>query len=354
MNLNISSVTERAMQSFFKQLIWFGLSLLVMFYAYRILDLQKLKKYIPILTIINLILVVLVLYIGIEVKGATRSFSFAGVNFQPSLLMRVMLILYFARFLDKKKEFLKESSPKGFVKYFLPLIIITSISYIAIIFQRHFSVIIISAATLFSILWIVKVRSTTLTLIILIGVVSVVTVLSLGASYRGSRIEIYTKYSLFHRILGQDVDSIQADDYQIRESLISLSQGGFWGISSVFGQAKNRYLPESNTDYVYSVIGEEYGFVGGVFILILYVIIFYRGTLRSWKQNDLYLRLAGIGLTLNIFFNALVNIGVAISALPSTGVTLPFISYGGTSLVVNSLCIGLILNIIAVRKPCHS
>ena len=87
-------------------------------------------------------------------------------------------------------------------------------------------------------------------------------------------------------------------------------------------------------------------------VFALYCIIFFRGLLASWGLKDFFLKIAGIGLTLNIFFNAFVNIGVAMSALPSTGVTLPFISYGGTSLIANSLSIGLLLNITAERRMC--
>ncbi len=352
MNLNISSVTESNMTTFMKQVLWTCLSLGVMLYSFTVIDLKKLRKFVPILTIINIILMILVLYIGKEIKGATRSFSFYGVNFQPSLFVRVMLVLYFAHFLDKKKEYLPQSLPKGFLKNFKPLIVISLISFAVILRQQHFSTIIISSATLFSLLWICRIRFLTLILIVALVMVGIMGILNYGASYRVSRMDIYARYSLFHRLVDKDTSHITADDYQIRQSLTSLSQGGFWGTSSVFGQAKNYYLPEPTTDYIYSVVGEEFGFFGALIVFGLYCVIFFRGLWGSWAVKDLYLKLAGIGLTLNIFFNALVNIGVSISVLPSTGVTLPFISYGGTSLIANSICIGLILNITAERRAC--
>jgi cell division protein FtsW (lipid II flippase) len=335
-----------------KQALWTCISLATMLYAFTIIDLKKLRRLVPFLTVINIILMILVLFFGREIKGATRSFSFMGVNFQPSLFVRIMLVLYFAHYLDKKQESIPDSFPKGFVKNFKPLIVLSLISFAVILKQQHFSTIIISSATLFSLLWISRIRLLTMMLIILIILIGGAGILTYGASYRSSRMEIYSRYSLFHKLMNKDVSHITADDYQIKQSLTSLSQGGLWGTSSVFGQAKNYYLPEPTTDYIYSVIGEEFGFIGAIIIFSLYCVILFRGLFKSWRVNNLYLKLAGIGLTLNIFFNAFVNIGVAISALPSTGVTLPFVSYGGTSLVANSLCIGLLLNITAERRAC--
>jgi cell division protein FtsW (lipid II flippase) len=350
MNLNISSVTERIMQTFFKQAFWFVLACLTMVISFFYVDMKKIRTVIPLLTFVNIILLILVLFIGKEIKGAQRSFSFFGINFQPSLPMRVMLVLYFAHFLDKKKAFVQQTIILGFLKHYKPIIIVSLISFGVILKQQHFSTIIISSATLLSMLWIARIRISTLIVIVLICLSLGFAVLKMGASYRSSRMEIYAKYSLFHRLADKEVTQIQADDYQIKQSLTSMSQGGFWGTTSVFGQAKNYYLPEPTTDYIYSVVGEEFGLLGALVVFALYIVIFFRGVLGSFAQDDLYLKLAGIGLTLNVFFNAMVNIGVAMSALPSTGVTLPFISYGGTSLVTNSICIGLILNITAKRR----
>jgi len=352
MMLNLSSVREIQMTTFIKQLIWFIISAVAMFITFVYIDLKKIRSIIPYLTFINIILLFLVLFLGRESKGAIRSFSFFGVSFQPSLTARVMLVMYFAHFIDKKKELLPDTTPMFFLKHFLPMIVITLVSFAIILKQRHLSTIIISSMTLLSILWIVRVRLKTILVIVLIGAIGLFGVLKFGASYRSSRMEVYKKYSLFHKILGIQAETVSSDDYQTRESLTSLSKGGFFGVSSDFGQAKNFYLPESNTDYIFSVIGEERGFIGAILVFVAYCLIFFRGLLGSWKVEDLYLKIIGIGLTLNIFYNAIVNIGVAMSAFPSTGVTLPFISYGGTSLLTNSIALGLILNVTAKRQLC--
>ncbi len=352
MNLNISSVTESNMMTFFKQAAWTILAFLTMLYAFAVIDIKKLRKFIPFLTLLNIILLILVLFFGKEINGAKRSFSIAGVNFQPSLFVRIMLVLYFANFLDKKKELISSTYPRFFLKHFKPLIVLTFIVFGVILMQRHFSAIIISSVTIFSLLWIARIRLVTMGLICSIIFVLGMTVLLFGPAYRSHRMEIYQKYSLFHHAIGKNLTKIEADDYQVKQSLISMYAGGFFGVSPLYGQAKNYFLPEATTDYIFSVVGEEYGFLGALLIFGLYCVIFFRGLFGSWERNDFFLKLVGIGLTLNIFYNALVNIGVAMSALPSTGVTLPFMSYGGTSLMANSFSIGLILNITAERRTC--
>ncbi|MBW6516419.1 MAG: FtsW/RodA/SpoVE family cell cycle protein [Candidatus Cloacimonetes bacterium] len=352
MNLNISSVTEPNMSTFMKQLLWVSLSLITMFYAFTVIDIKKLHRYIPLLTFINIILLVLVLQFGAVINGARRSFVFFGMNFQPSIFVRVMLVLYFVYFLDKKQDLIDQTDPKGFIKYFKPLIVVSVITFAIILKQQHFSTIVISAMTLMSLLWISKIRLSTIAAIILIVSIGFIGILSYGASYRESRMDLFKKYSLIYRIINKDVANISVDDYQVKQSLISMVAGGLFGTSHVYGQAKHFYLPESRTDYIYSIIGEEYGFIGAMVVFILYCVILFRGLLGSLQLKDLFLKLAVIGLTLNIFFNAFVNIGVAMAALPSTGVTLPFMSYGGTSLIANSLSIGLILNITAERRAC--
>jgi len=131
---------------------------------------------------------------------------------------------------------------------------------------------------------------------------------------------------------------------------VALSSGRVLGTGTAGGRGKYRFLPEADTDYIFSIIGEETGFIGATIVIALYGFLFFRSLFGSWHNDDFYLRLVGAGLALNIFLNAMVNIGVAMSALPSTGVTLPFISYGGTSLVVNSVSVGLLLNISARRR----
>jgi len=348
MQLNISSV-RTDMSFFYRQSIWFVISLASVWFAFKVVNLKKIRKYIIIFVFLTIALLVLVLLFGTDVKGGTRSLRIWKISIQPSLIARVVLVLYFAHILDRKKDFLKNSHPIGFIRNFHPLIVFSIIIFGLILYEKHFSPLVISGFTLLSLLWLAKIRFSTISLILAIILICGFLVIKFGPEYRNERMEIYAKYSLFHKIFNKQSDYQGEKNYQVKESLISLSSGKLFGTSSGRGTGKHYFLPEAKTDYIFAIIGEEFGFIGAFSVLGLYIFLFYRSLKSSNKKENLFLRLAGYGLGMNIFFNAMVNIGVGMSALPSTGVTLPFISYGGTSLLVNSFSIGLLLNISAKR-----
>jgi len=348
MQLNISSI-RTSMSFFYRQFIWFGLSVFSLWFAFKVVKLEKIRPYIFMFLIITILLLIAVLIFGENVKGAIRSFRIWKINIQPSLIARIVLILYFAHFLEKKQKIIDETRPKGFLRHFNALIVMTLIVFLLILAEKHFSPLIISGFTLISLLLLAKIRFSTILLLICISLIALMIVLKLGPRYRGERMQIYEKYSLFHKALNKDTEYSGTNDYQIRESLISLTGGRLFGTTPQKGTGKHYFLPEAKTDYIYSIIGEEFGFLGALFVLGLYVFLFARAIINSYKK-DMFLMLAGIGLGMNIFFNAMVNIGVSLAAVPSTGVTLPFISYGGTSLLINSFTVGLLLNISAERQ----
>ncbi|MDY6894265.1 MAG: FtsW/RodA/SpoVE family cell cycle protein [Thermotogota bacterium] len=348
MQLNISAVRP-SMSYFFKQFLWFIISVTIMWISFKFIDLSKLRKYTFLLVIFTLGLLVAVLIFGHGPNGTQRWLSVAGFNIQPSLIARLILIFYFAHILDKQKKHIPQTYPAGFLKYFFPLILISLTFFILIFMEKHFSILIILGLTLFSMLFLANIRFLTLFIIVVILLGSFFLVISRGEGYRSRRMDIYAKYSLFHKLLDKEVKDNVDGDFQIKQSLISLACGKLSGTGPDRGTGKLYFLPEAKTDYIFAIIGEEFGFIGAFIILLLYVILFFRSFFSSAKNKDMFLRFAGYGLALNIFLNAMVNIGVSISALPSTGITLPFISYGGTSLLVNSLSIGLLLNISSQR-----
>jgi len=350
------------------QLKWSLLSLVALVFAMSV-DLVYLKKYIMLFLLVIIVLLVLVLLVGPEINGAKRSIRFGGITFQPSLLAMVFLIFYYAKKLEEKQEVLHLSKPSVFIKNLSHLVIVPGIIYVLILVGRHLSVLIISSATLFSLLYYVKIPLRTLIISLLIVVTAAFSVISFGAEYRSGRVSIFKKYSLVYKLLSGDKpneeqiedkaqkkEEIAAkekepkkkfDDLQVRESLTALSSGYVFGKGTAGGRAKFRFLPEARTDYIFSIIGEQFGFLGAFVIVILYSVLFLRGVSVTYKSNSFYLSIVMLGLTLNIFLHFLVNMGVAMSALPSTGVTLPFISYGGTSFIFNTFAIGLMINISA-------
>jgi cell division protein FtsW len=349
MQLNISSI-RTDMSFFYRQFVWFLLSGIFLWIGFKLINLEKLRRYNILFILGTLTLLILVLLIGDTVKGATRSISILGINFQPTLIARLILLIYCAHILDKKKDYIENSHPKQFLTNFFPIIFIAALFYILILIQKHFTPLIISVLTIISLLYLVRIKLTSILTLFFIALVFITLVIQFGPQYRSERMDIYAQYSLPYRILGTASEYEGEKDYQVRESLIALSSGKMFGTSPARGIGKHYFLPEAKTDYIFAIIGEEFGFLGALLIIFLFCFLFFRTIISSSKQSSLFYKLTGYGLGMNIFFNAMINIGVAISVLPSTGVTLPFISYGGTSLLINSFSIGLLLNVTAERR----
>lgn len=345
--LDISSV-QSSMVYFYRQLLFLLLSAVITVMILYYFNLEKLRGLAPYLVYLTIVLLVIVLVKGSTIKGATRQISLGIVNFQPSFLARVVLVFYFAHILDRKHEELLQSTPVNFFANFPALVVLTGAVFLLIILERHLSTLIIGGMTLYGMLIYAGAKKRLLILIAVVGLLGGILVLTHGADYRKSRISTYKKYSLF---LKPKVE-IKADDsdYQVKESLTALTSGGLFGTGIARGRAKHYYLPEARTDYIFTIIGEEWGFIGAIVVFGLHCFLFFRAFRMANSRESQYLRFLGVGLALNIFCNVLVNTGVAMSILPPTGNTLPFISYGGSALLIDSATLGAILNISALRR----
>ncbi len=332
-----------------RQAIYFLVASIVMFICSK-LNLIKYRRFVPYILFFTMGLLVMVLVKGAVVKGAQRSIGLGPINIQPSVLARVVIVLYTAHILDKKKDLIARSKPSKFFPDFLGLIILILVNFVLIFLERHFSTLVLLSCSIMCLFWLSGIRKLTLFLIIAVALAGGVMVINKGEKYRGGRIEIYKKYSLLHKYLNLKKPEKTDDDLQIRESLTALSSGKLRGTGTDGGRGKHYHLPEARTDYIFTIIGEEFGFLGAAFIMLLYVALFFSAMRGSWRVSNGFLRLAGCGLAINLFLNVLINIGVAMSALPSTGVTLPFISYGGSSYLVNAIGVGLIANIVGEKE----
>jgi len=346
--LDISSV-QSSMTYFFRHLVFMIISVtaaIVVLYAF---NLEKLRYLAPYLAYLTIILLVFVLVKGNTVKGATRSINLGLISFQPSFMARVVLVFYFAYMLDKKHDLLlTATNPWQFMQNFPALVTITAATFGLIIMERHLSTLIIGGATLFGMLAYAGARKRLLMMVIIISLAGGVLVLTKGADYRKARLTTYKKYSLF--IKNRDNTKSDASDYQVKESLTALTSGRIFGTGIARGRAKHYYLPEARTDYIFTIIGEETGFLGALVVFSLHCLLFFRCLKMSNSKDNQYLRFLGVGLAMNTFCNVLVNTGVAMSILPPTGNTLPFISYGGSALLIDSISVGALLNISAVRR----
>jgi len=270
---------------------------------------------------------------GHSVGGSARWLRFGGFTFQPSELARFALIIYLAYSLDKKKDKLND-----FYVGFLPHVLVLGILAALIFIQPDFgSVLILSAIT-----WIMLfVGGSSLRHLLLsfAALLPVIYFFMVGAEYRLKRLLSF-----------MDPWQHPANEgYQIVHSLMAFGTGGAWGTGIGKGYQKLFYLPEPHTDFIFSVLGEDLGLLRCLLILSLYVLIFWRGVWIARNTADSFGALLAMGLTTAIGLQVCVNMGVTLGLLPTKGLALPLLSYGGTSLLVNMASIGILMNIAALK-----
>ncbi len=308
--------------------LFFGL--IAMFAAYSI-DYRFWKKNSLWMLIVTLLLLILVFIPGIgkSAGGAHRWIGIGNQWFQPSELIKLTFIIYLAAWLDNMGE-----KVKSFWQGFIPFAVLIGIIGALIMLQPDlgtFTVILLSAITVFF----VSGADLTHMAIGAGGMAALLFLLIKISPYRQQRLLVF---------LNPSVDA-QGAAYHINQALLAIGAGGWWGLG--FGQSRQKYLylPEAHTDSIFAIIAEELGFVRSGIVVIAYLFIAYLGLRIARNAPDNFSRLLSIGITSWIFFQAFINIGAMINVLPFTGVPLPFVSYGGSSLIVLLAGVGLMLNI---------
>ncbi|MBP7206112.1 MAG: FtsW/RodA/SpoVE family cell cycle protein [Candidatus Cloacimonetes bacterium] len=345
--LDITSV-QSSMVNFYRHGIFVVVSVLtaiIVLYFYKVDRMRPLNRWLVWLTIA---LLLAVLVFGVQAKGAERRLSIGFIGIQPSTFARLVLILFFAGYLDSKQDKIGLSNVKELIMEFIPLIIYTVAIFVLIFLERHLSTVIIGGLSLLGMLYYAGIRKRFVFGVLLLGLLAGTLVIAKGDSFRSDRIKTFKVYSLL--VPNRPEPSNSKEEYQVRESLTALTSGGFLGTGMAHGRAKHYFLPEARTDYIYTIIGEEFGFLGAAIVLLLHALLFFRILKLAEQQENRYHKYLCAGLGMNIFFNALINTGVSMSIIPATGNTLPFISYGGSALLVDSISIGLVLNITAKRR----
>ncbi len=303
------------------------LTFLVMSFDYRIL-----KRYAKPLLVLSYSLLFLVLIpgIGTEIAGARRWFRFGIFSFQPSEFTNVALIVYIADFIARKKNLIRESFYRGF----LPPLIILGIAVFLILLQPDLGTAFALAFVIFLMLFIAGARTKHLTAIIGLSL-SLLCILIFSVSYRRARIMAFL--NPWHDPSGSG--------FQIIQSNIALGSGGIFGRGLGHSRQKLFYLPAAHTDFIFSIIGEELGLLGTVGICILFISLIIQGIKVAGNTHNIFGYFLSSGIILLIALKAVINIGVSIGVLPTKGLPLPFISYGGSSLIFDMIGIGLVLNI---------
>ncbi len=306
----------------------FGLSLTIGIMALNYQDLRKLAKPLLIFAIVMLILV-LIPVIGKASYGARRWFKVGSFYFQPSEFAKLAILLYVADFLARKHKKISH-----FREGFLPVILMTGLVCVLILKQPDLGSSLLIAAIVFIMLFVAGARLSH------IGMMSILAIpafyfLIVRVPYRWTRIVTF---------LDPWRDS-QGAGFQLTQSQIALGSGGFFGMGLGKSVQKLFYLPAAHTDFILSIIGEELGFLGALVVIILFICLIWQGARIAKRVTDPFGYFLSIGIVAMIGLQAVVNIGVSIGALPTKGLPLPFISYGGSALVFNLISMGLLLNI---------
>tara|TARA_B100000902_G_scaffold391094_1_gene441193 strand:+ start:552 stop:1685 length:1134 start_codon:yes stop_codon:yes gene_type:complete len=327
-------ITDGASRFFFlkNQLMKFIPGLLVLFIASH-LNYRRLQYLSPVLMIGSLVLLVYTRVQGCD-GDSCRWLSIGPISFQTSDLARFSVILFLADYIDRNYKYM-DQFVRGIV---IPFSCILPIC-LMIIMQPDNSTTLILLSITFCLL--------------LIGGVSIPQIGTTGLVSVGAILGFIlnsNNYALGRITSFLDPSSSGDMGYQSAQALIGLKQGGFTGMGIGESIQKHSYLPETHTDFIFAIIGEELGFLITSIFMLAYIVIWFRAIQIAKKSNDIFGIILSVGFGLSITFYALINIGVAINIIPVTGVPLPFISYGGSSLIINLLMVGVLLNISKAQR----
>lgn len=312
------------------EVIWVTLGLVAMFFSMT-LDLQFLRRFAKPALILAIVLLIMVKIPGVgrRVNGADRWIGLGPLSIQPSEVIKLAMVLVMAHLLA-----LDPHKIKSFRKGLLPILGLLGLIAGLIMLQPDLGTTLSIAGTTFFMLIAAGARVSHLMTLGGTGLGLIVAAIA-AAPYRMRRITAF---------LDPWADP-SGKGYQTIQALLALGPGGLFGLG--LGQSKQKflYLPENHTDFIFAMIGEELGFVGASLVVLLFFLFAWRGFRVAMGSPDAFTGLLAVGLTAMVIIQAMINMGVVSGVLPVTGITLPFLSYGGTSLVFTMLGVGVLLNI---------
>lgn len=284
--------------------------------------------------LLALVLLVLVLVppLGHKINGSRRWFVMAGVSLQASAVVQPLVILFLAAYMSRYQRVIKHT----WQAVIRPLIVVGVISLL-LLCQPDFGATVLLCLTTLTLLYLAEARLR-LFLAVLCVIVMALAALALLSPYRLARIVAFLHP--WHHATG--------DGYQLVQSLLAFGRGGVLGVGFGNGVQKLFYLPEAHSDFIFSVVAEEFGLMGECVCLGLYAVLVGRVLQLAWRayqQGALFSCYFLYGVAVSLAFGVIINMGVTVGLLPTKGLTLPFMSYGGSSVLVNSLVVGMILRI---------
>lgn len=313
-----------------KQLVYASIGLLAMTWAVG-RDLKTFQRLTPILFLGSLLLLLLVLvpHVGIRINGARRWIRFFGLSFQPAELGKLAAILFLASYFARRQDRLD-----SFLDGFLPPLCMTGLIAGLIIIQPNFG----TAAILLFVA----------SLLFFVGGARIGHLFATAAAALPALVFLALQSSHGRTRLLALVDPARVSakaTYQLVQSFYALGPGGFLGRGLGDSMQKLFFLPEPHTDFIFAIVGEEMGFVGAMVIVVLFALFLWRGTRAALRAGDPYASYLAIGITGLVVGQAALNMSVVSGLLPTTGVPLPFLSFGGSSLTLTLFGVGVLLNV---------
>lgn len=310
-----------------KQGLWSILGIIGMLFTIKY-DYHKYKRWTGIF-MIGTIALLLVVFIFPPVNGARRWIRLGPIGIQPSEITKYVVVLYMAKSIESKGEKIKD-----FLYGVIPYLLVSGFYAGLVLAEKNLSIASVIMGVTLIVLFVAGVRWKHL-----ITIIS--TVFCLGVA--GILLEPYRMKRLMN--FRNPWADAKKDGYQLIQSLLALGSGGIWGAGLGRSRQKCYYIPEPHTDFIFSVMGEELGLIGCTFVIMLFLVFIWRGIVTAIKAKDTFGTLLATGITAVIAIQAIINIAVVTGSMPVTGVPLPFISYGGSSLLINMMAMGVLLNI---------
>jgi cell division protein FtsW len=329
---------ERFGDSFYfikRQIIYVILGIVAMF-AMMNVDYKRLGKISPILMMLSIFLLIIVLIpgIGLELNQARRWIGIGGQTIQPTEVAKLSIILFLSYSLSKKQKRIR-----NFIKGILPYLALLAVVAGLVMMEPHFSATVI-------------IGSVTMILLFAAGAkLGHFALLAAPVMALGTFLVISTPYRLRRLVAFLDPWSdVRGGGWQIIQSLLAIGSGGFFGRGTGKSLQKLLYIPEPYNDFIFSILAEEFGFFGVVFVIFLFGILVWRGFKVAMNAPDTFGGLVALGITSLIAIQVIINIAVVTSSMPVTGMPLPFFSYGGTSLIFLLAGVGILLNVSRYAK----
>lgn len=295
-----------------------------------------LRRYAPFLFIFSFVLTLLSFLPGVgqEIHGSHRWLRIFGFSIQPSEFLKLFFILYMGFFIERKRE-----QVRSLIYGYIPFLVILGATSLLLLKQPDFGSVVTLLLSAFIMLFVADFKIMHL-LITLATILPIGVTLIFSRAYRLNRILIF---------LNPWADR-QGKGFQIIQSLIAIGSGGLWGMGISNSKQKFFYLPMQHTDFIFSIIAEETGFVGSMVLILLFVLFAFFGVRVAMRLQDMFMMFTALGFIMLISVQAVVNLMVTTGLLPTKGLGLPFVSYGGTSLICLWLMMGIITNFIRSEK----